>query len=108
MTRTLLTLLMSSFLASAALADEPVVGRWTGGSMALSVNEDGRFDWSVGPHSTDGRWTADASLVSMATDRGEVTYAYRVEGDTLTLAEADGTELVMKRASSKRKQRRSR
>ncbi|MCB9679539.1 MAG: hypothetical protein H6737_30820 [Alphaproteobacteria bacterium] len=101
MKRVLLLLLCGA--AIPAFAEDGMVGRWTGGSMELSVRDDGRFDWSVGQRSTDGRWVADGRLVSMQTDRGEVTYAFDVRDDELTLFEADGTEIVMKRDRKRKK-----
>jgi hypothetical protein len=80
-----------------AVSQTGVVGAWTGGSLALTVQADGRFDWAIGRRVTDGTWTRGAQLLSLATDQWERVYAYRVEGDTLTLYDVDGTELVMHR-----------
>lgn len=97
MHRILWAALALALTTSAALAEDDVVGTWRGGPMTLSVAADGHFDWAVGPEVTDGRWKADRDLVSMQTERAIVTYAYRIEGDTLTLFDPAGSELVMER-----------
>ncbi len=88
-------------VAQTPVADTTVVGEWTGGTLGLSVDADGRFDWSVGDRVTDGTWTRGAQLLSLATDQWKRVYAYRVEGDTLTLFDVDGTELVMRRVDKR-------
>lgn len=90
-----------------AVTDTQVVGEWSGSALQLSVDADGRFDWSIGDRVTDGTWTRGARMLSLATDQWKRVYAYRVEGDTLTLFDIDGTELVMQRAQ-KRTRRKAR
>lgn len=81
----------------AARTEPAVVGTWTHGSVRLAVAQDGRFDWAVGPRASEGRWSADASLLSLTTSVGEVTYAWRIEGDRLILSDPRGAEVSLAR-----------
>lgn len=75
-----------------------VVGTWKEGPVRLEVTADGRFDWAIGARASDGKWSADATVLSLRTEAGEVTYAWRIEGDTLILADPRGSEMVLRRA----------
>lgn len=85
--------------SGAARTVPPVVGTWTHGSVRLAVAGDGRFDWAVGPRASEGRWSADASLLSLTTSVGEVTYAWRIEGNRLVLSDPRGAEVRLTRCA---------
>lgn len=85
-----------------AFADAPI-GEWKSGRAALHVAADGRFDWTVGAQKTDGDWASTDALVSLQTPTKELTYAWSVEGDTLTLTDASGGRLVFERAEEARR-----
>ncbi|MCA9571791.1 MAG: hypothetical protein KC656_28330 [Myxococcales bacterium] len=82
-----------------------VVGEWSQGRTTLSVSEDGSFDWTTGDRVTDGRWRSTPTVVSMDSAAGELSYAYEVRDDRLTLTDAAGGRIVLERAKRSRSRR---